>query len=52
MTIEDGVKFCLKIFKEVLGKNFDVSRFDLGYVKIKEEKLVRMHGDALKKFAK
>lgn len=52
MTIEDGIKFALKIFKEVLEKNFDVSRFDVGYVKTSNEKLVRMHGEELKKFVK
>lgn len=52
MTIEDGIKFTLKIFKKILGKNFDVNRFDVGYVKLADEKLVRLHGDALKKYTK
>ena len=52
MTIEDGIKFVLKIFKELLGKNFDLERFDIGYVKLADEKLVRLHGDDLKKYAK
>ena len=52
MTIEEGIKFALKIFKELLEKNFDLQRFDVGYVKTKDEKLVRLHGDDLKKFVK
>ncbi|MCX8158678.1 MAG: archaeal proteasome endopeptidase complex subunit alpha [Candidatus Pacearchaeota archaeon] len=52
MTIEEGIRFALKIYKEILDKNFDIERFDVGYVKIKEEKLVRLHGDSLKKFLK
>jgi len=52
MTIEDGIRFALKIYKDLLEKNFDIERFDVGYVKIKEGKLVRLHGDALKKFIK
>jgi proteasome alpha subunit len=52
MTIEEGIKFALKIFKDLLEKNFDLQRFDVGYVKIKEEKLIRLHGDDLKKFVK
>ncbi len=52
MTIEEGIKFCLKIFKEILGKNFELDRFDLGYVKTAEEKLKRLHGDDLKKYVK
>jgi proteasome alpha subunit len=52
MTIEEGIKFALKIFKDLLEKNFDVQRFDVGYVKTADEKLVRLHGDELKKFVK
>jgi proteasome alpha subunit len=52
MTIEEGIKFALKIFKELLEKNFDLQRFDVGYIKTKDEKLVRLHGEELKKFSK
>jgi proteasome alpha subunit len=52
MNIEEGVKFCLKIFRDLLGKNFELDRFDVGYVSIKDEKLVRLHGDDLRKFVK
>jgi len=52
MSVEDGIKFALKIFKEILDKNFDLQRFDVGYVKKGEEKLVRLHGDELKKYLK
>lgn len=52
MTIEDGIKFILKIFKEILQKNFDLNRFDIGYIKVADEKLIRLHGDQLKKYVK
>src|SRR3989344_2253178 len=52
MTIDEGIKFILKIFKEILEKNFDLQRFDAGYVKIADEKLIRLHGDELKKYVK
>ncbi len=52
MTIEEGIRFALKIFKELLEKNFDLSRFDVGYITSKDEKLIRLHGDELKKFVK
>lgn len=52
MAIDEGIKFALKIFKDLLEKNFDLQRFDVGYVKTKDEKLVRLHGDDLKKFVK
>jgi proteasome alpha subunit len=52
MTIDEGIKFAMKIFKDMLEKNFDLNRFDVGYIKTKEEKLIRLHGEELKKFAK
>ncbi len=52
MTMEESVKFVMKIFKEILGKNFEVSRFDVGMISNKDGQLVRLHGDELKKFVK
>lgn len=52
MSMEEGVKLALKIFKEVLGKNFELSRFEVGMIPTKDAKLVKLHGDALKKYAK
>jgi len=31
MTIEEGIKFALKIYKDLFEKNFDIERFDAGY---------------------
>lgn len=52
MTIEEGIKFALGIFKKIMGKNFEIERFDAGYVKNADAKLVRLHGEHLKKYAK
>lgn len=52
MNIEDGIKFALKIFKQILEKNFDLARFDVGIVRVGTEKLERLHGEQLKKFVK
>jgi proteasome alpha subunit len=52
MTIQEAITFALRIFKEVLDKNFDIQRFDVGYITTKDKKLTRLHGDALKKFVK
>ena len=52
MSIEEGIKFALKIFKDILGKNYEINRFDVGYIKKEEEKLVRVQGNALKKYSK
>ncbi|MBU0760208.1 MAG: archaeal proteasome endopeptidase complex subunit alpha [Nanoarchaeota archaeon] len=52
MSIEEGIKFGLKVFKDLLGKNFEVSRFEVGYVKSSDEKLARLQGEELKRFVK
>jgi len=51
MTINEGVKFITKIFKEILGKNYDVNRLDLGVIFTRDAKLIRMHGDEILKFS-
>lgn len=52
ITVEEGIKFGLKIFKEVLDKNFDLNRFEVAVVKIGDEKITRFRGEELKRFAK
>jgi len=52
MSIDEGIKFAIKIFKDILGKNFEVERLEVGYVKIADEKLKRLAGDDLKRFTK
>jgi proteasome alpha subunit len=52
MDIEDGLKFCLKIFKEILGKNFDLARFEAAYIKTDKDKIHRLIGEDLKKYSK
>lgn len=52
MTIEEGIRFIMGIFKKVLGKNFEIERFDAAYVNTKEGTLVRLHGETLKKYVK
>ncbi|MBM3231871.1 archaeal proteasome endopeptidase complex subunit alpha [Candidatus Pacearchaeota archaeon] len=52
MTMDEGVKFVMKIFKDLLGKNFEISRFDVGMISLKDGKLMRLHGEELRKFVK
>jgi len=52
MNIEVCIKLALSIFKRVLGKNFDVSRFEAAYIKTKEKTFTRLSGEDLKKFSK
>ena len=52
MTIDEGIKFALGIFKKILGKNCEIDRFDVAYVPTHNTKATRVHGDALKKYVK
>lgn len=47
LTIKKGIKVALDIFKEILGKKFDVNRFELAYIKNDSEKLERAEGDKI-----
>ena len=52
MTMDDALKLVMKIFKEILDKNFEISRFDVGMISLKDAKLVRLRGEELKKYVK
>jgi proteasome alpha subunit len=52
ISVDEGIKFGLKVFKDILDKNFDLNRFEIGRVGLSDEKLVRLQGDELKKFVK
>ena len=52
MNIEEGMKFCMKIFRDIMEKNFDLERFEASYVKTSEGKLHRLQGEDLKKYSK
>lgn len=54
ITIEEGFKIALNIFKDVKGKNFSVDNFDGAFISNKEKdaKVQRLNGDKLKKYLK
>ena len=52
MNIDACMKLALSIFKRILGKNFDPSRFEAAYIKTKEKTFTRLSGDDLKKLIK
>lgn len=47
MTVKDGVKLALNIFKEIQGDEFDISRFDAGIVDDKK-RVKKLSGKELK----
>jgi 20S proteasome alpha/beta subunit len=44
MTIKQGVKLALDIFKDIKGDSFDIGKFELGYIENKEQKIKRLEG--------
>jgi proteasome alpha subunit len=52
LSTEQGIKLALNIFKKVLGKNFNIIRFETAYVKKDEKKIKRIHGTNLSKYIK
>jgi len=48
LTIKQGVKVALDIFKEIKGKNFNINDFELTYIQSDEEKLKRAEGEEIK----
>lgn len=51
-NIKKGVKIALEIFKEIQGKNFDMDRFELVYIKNEEGHLKKVIEGALNDFIK
>lgn len=51
-NIKKGVKIALEIFKGIQGKNFDLDRFELVYIKNEEGQLKRVVKDELNEFTK
>ncbi|MFA6023400.1 MAG: archaeal proteasome endopeptidase complex subunit alpha [Candidatus Pacearchaeota archaeon] len=51
LNINGGIKLALDIFKEILGKNFETSRFDVAYIEKDDKKIIKLDESGLKKFA-
>lgn len=52
MTIEEGLKFALRILTKLLDKSFALERIDAGYITTKDKKFVRVTKDKLDKSLK
>jgi len=51
-NIKKNAKIAVEIFKEIQGKNFDMDRFELVYIKKDEAKPIRLVKGELKEFIK
>ena len=52
MTVEEGTKLGLQIFKEVKGKQFVIDNFDAAFIPRDKTKIQRLGVDRLKKYLK
>ncbi|MCL6500466.1 MAG: archaeal proteasome endopeptidase complex subunit alpha [Candidatus Pacearchaeota archaeon] len=52
LTIEQAIKLSLNIFKKVLGKGFNIERFEAAFVSTTDKKAKRLHGSELAKYVK
>ncbi|MFH1326933.1 MAG: archaeal proteasome endopeptidase complex subunit alpha [archaeon] len=52
LTLKKGVKLALDIFQEIKAKKFDISKFELGYIKSEDAGLRRVEGEEIKNFIK
>lgn len=52
ITIEQGIKLVLSIFKKILAKNFDMARLEAFYVRKDKKMTVKLIGDKLSKYTK
>jgi len=48
LTMKQGVKIALDIFKEIQGKKFDINKFELAYISSSKAKLERLEGEKIK----
>jgi proteasome alpha subunit len=51
MTIEDGFALALSALKRVLGKEFNIERFDGAYVKTSKKKFTKLDKNTMAKYA-
>ncbi|VVB82709.1 Proteasome subunit alpha [uncultured archaeon] len=52
LTMKKGAKLALEIFKEIEEKKFNISRFELVYIKNDDGEMKRLTGEELQDFAK
>ena len=52
ITIKKGVKLSLSIFKEIQESKFNLSRFELSYLKKADAKIIKLEGEEIKNFSK
>ncbi len=52
LNVEQGIKLALSVFKKVLGKNFNIARFEAAFIKKDDKKVKRIASELLTKYSK
>jgi len=52
INMEQGIKLALNIFRKVLGKSFEIGRFETAVIATKDKNIQRISKDELKKYIK
>ncbi|MDO8623597.1 MAG: archaeal proteasome endopeptidase complex subunit alpha [archaeon] len=52
LTMKQGVKMALKIFEDVQAKSFNITKFELGFIRNDKGKLERLEGEKINEFVK
>ncbi|HLD88761.1 MAG TPA: proteasome subunit alpha, partial [Candidatus Nanoarchaeia archaeon] len=52
LSIEDGLRLCIKSLNKVLDENFNVDRIDAAYIKKDEKKFAKVPKDKIDKILK
>ena len=50
MTIDESAKLALKAFKEVLGEDDDINRFNISYIYSKTGKLRKLNKEEIARY--
>ncbi len=50
ITLKKGVQLALKIYKEIQGSKFDIDKFELCYIDLKNKKITRLEGKKIESF--
>jgi proteasome alpha subunit len=49
LTIEEGLKICIKALKKVITENFDAERIDAAYIDEKDKVMVKVSREKIRK---
>jgi proteasome alpha subunit len=50
MSVEDGIRLALSIFKDVLSEKFDMHRFNVSYIRKNGSKLTKLNKDEIERY--